>query len=347
MKYLVQALIVIVCVVVLAEIALRIMGKYEVYSEKTKGEYNIGYNETRDSWYYTHTPNLVDTPANSDFSYPLATNSLGIREKEVQTKDTTKTRILVLGDSFAEGMGAPYDSTWPRVMEQLLNQANKHAEVIDAGVAGSDVFYEYMLYRDKLKDLKPDVVIVSINASDYTDYIYRGGMERFLPDGTVRNRPAPWYEPLFHYSHFFRGGWNKLNGYNINGMFVGVNEYPAIFKEANDKFVAILQQFDSLAKNNNAKLCVVIHNTPIEIIWPIDVNAESVKHLATLNTQLNSQGVPSINVSPTVIAHYTGKDVESYSYKNDMHYKPVGYYYLAERITDSLMVKMPHLFTTD
>lgn len=339
MKYLVQALIVIVSVVVLAEVALRIMGKYQVYSERTKGEYNIGYDEVRNSWYYTHTPNLVDTPANSDFSYSLVTNSLGIREHEVQAKDSIKKRILVLGDSFAEGMGAPYDSTWPRVMEQLLNKANKPTEVIDAGVAGSDVFYEYVLYRDKLQHLQPDVIVVSINASDYTDYIYRGGMERFRSDSTVHNRPAPWYEPLFHYSHFFRGGWNKLNGYNINGMFVGVDEYPAIFAEANTKFEEVLQQFSTLAKNNKAKLCVVIHNTPIEIIWPIDVNAESVKHLAALNTQLNNAGIPSVNVSPTVMAHYKDAPPESYSYKNDMHYTPVGYYYLAEQITDSLSAK--------
>lgn len=324
---------------VLAEIALRIMGRYEVYSEKTKGEYAIGYGEERDSWYYTHTPNKIDTPRNSDFTYPLVTNSLGLREKEVASKDTAKKRILVLGDSFAEGVGAPYDSTWPRIMEKLLNQVGQPAEVIDAGIAGSDVFYEYVLYRDKLKELKPDIVLVSINASDYTDYIYRGGMERFLPDSTVLNRPAPWFEPLFHYSHFFRGGWNKINGYNVNGMFVGVNEYPEMFNEANAKFVAVLEQFNALAKSNNAQLCVLIHNTPIEIIYPIDVNLASIAYLSKLNTELNAKGVLSIDISPSIIAHYKNAKPESYSYLNDMHYTPAGYYYLAQQITDSLTTK--------
>ena len=339
MKYLVQALIVIVSVVVLAEVALRIMGKYQIYSERTKGEYNIGYDEVRNSWYYTHTPNLVDTPANSDFNYPLVTNSLGIREHEVQAKDSIKKRILVLGDSFAEGMGAPYDSTWPRIMEQLLNKANNPTEVIDAGVAGSDVFYEYVLYRDRLQRLQPDVIVVSINASDYTDYIYRGGMERFRSDSTVRNSPAPWYEPMFHYSHFFRGGCNKLNGYSINGMFVSEDEYPAIFSDANTKFVAVLQQWQQLAQKNNAKLCVVLHNTPTEILWPMGVNAKSMEYFALLNTALNKAAVPAINVSPTLMAKYKDAKLESFSYKNDMHYTPIGYYYLAEQITDSLMEK--------
>lgn len=339
MKLLKQALIVIVCVVVLAEIALRIMGTYKVYSEKTRNEYVIGYGETRDSWYYTHTPNKIDTPLNSDFTYERAINSLGLREKEVVAKDTSKKRILVLGDSFAEGVGAPYDSTWPRIMEKLLNQVGQPNEVIDAGVAGSDVFYEYVLYRDKLKELKPDVIIVSINASDYTDYIYRGGIERFLPDSTVINRPAPWFEPLFHYSHFFRGGWNKINGYNVNGMFVSIDDYADIFKEANQKFMALLKNFDTLAKQNGAKLCVVIHNTPVEIIYPIDVNLASIAYLSNLNTELNGRGIQSIDVSPTIIAHYKNAKPESYSYLNDMHYTPAGYYYLAQQITDSLTRK--------
>jgi hypothetical protein len=128
-------------------------------------------------------------------------------------------------------------------------------------------------------------------------------------------------------------------------MFVGIDEYPAIFAEANEKFVGVLQQFETLAKSNNAKLCVVIHNTPIEIIWPQDVNAESVKHLAVLNTQLNSAGITSVNVSPTVMAHYKDAAPESYSYKNDMHYTPAGYYYLAQQITDSLLLDYPKIFT--
>lgn len=322
----------------LAEIALRLMGKYAVYTEKTQGTYAIGYGETRNSWYYTHSPNLTDTPQNGDFNYALITNSLGLREKEVLAKDTGKQRIIVFGDSFAEGVGAPYDSTWPRITEKLLNESGIRAEVINAGIGGSDVFYQYVLYRDKLQPLQPDVVIVSINASDYTDYIFRGGMERFLNDSTTRNRPAPWYEPVYHYSHLFRGVLHKVKGFNINGMFVSVDDYEGIFKEANAEFIMLLKQFNALAEEHNSVLCVVIHNTPVEIIWPVDVNVASVVCLQQLHSGLKAAGVQAINVSDAVIAHYKNKAPESYSYINDRHYKPVGYYYLAQQITDSLLV---------
>ncbi len=133
--------------------------------------------------------------------------------------DTTKTineiRILGIGDSYTEGHGADADSTWVKFLEKNINSNKDDSKVysfLNAGICGSDPFFEFVLLRDKLLKYKPDVVIFVFNQNDFTDVIARGGMERFKPDGSVKYRYRPnVYEFFYASSYIFRLLYDKDN----------------------------------------------------------------------------------------------------------------------------------------
>ena len=139
--------------VALLEISLRLVPFLKTSSEKSEGKYVDYYGASVNSWYHTRPANTEQIIASKGcYSYSFKTNSLGFREKEIaKEKKDSCYRIIVLGDSYAEGVGAHYDSTWPNFLSRLLNEnCQKNFEVINSGVSGSDPYYEYVLLRDKL-----------------------------------------------------------------------------------------------------------------------------------------------------------------------------------------------------
>jgi lysophospholipase L1-like esterase len=131
-------------------------------------------------------PNIKNTHYHHDFdanycgtltwgtkSYIIHTNSLGFKDKSNRTVklNNNKYRILFIGDSFAEGVGFPYDETFVGLIDQQLN--NLDYEVLNAGVSS----YSPKLYYFKIKyliekvGLKFDELYVYFDISDVQDEI--------------------------------------------------------------------------------------------------------------------------------------------------------------------------------
>jgi hypothetical protein len=41
------------------------------------------------------------------------------------------------------------------------------------------------------------MVLLTINSTDFADFIYRGGLERFKENGKLKFRFGPWFEPIY------------------------------------------------------------------------------------------------------------------------------------------------------
>ncbi len=244
----------------LLEISLRFVPFLKTSSEKNEGRYVSYYGAVKNSWYHTWVPNSDNIiSGGKEFSYPFKANSLGLREKEFTLeKPDSVFRIIVLGDSYAEGVGTAYDSAWPRFLERLIqSKYGKNFEVINAGVSGSDPFYSYTLLRDKLIHYYPDAVLVSINTSDIYDFIYRGGKDRFQPDGTTHYRKGPWFEPLYHYSYFARASLYLL-GYG-RGLVKSssINHWNRV---ATDSIALVLSDIKKICDTKGISFATVIHS---------------------------------------------------------------------------------------
>jgi hypothetical protein len=104
-----------------------------------------------------------------DKEYFLRTNSLGMRDRAVRTVPlvSEKRRVLILGDSFMEGVGLPYESIVSAKLEDLAPST----EVLNAGVSS---YFPSVYYR-KAKQLwdeqgvRFDHALVFLDCSDIHD----------------------------------------------------------------------------------------------------------------------------------------------------------------------------------
>ena len=77
-------------------------------------------------------------------------------------KATGTLRVLVLGDSFAFGVGAQENETYPVRLQEVLRSRGVRAEVLNAGAPGYGVPDETAWFARWGKPLAPDVVLVTV-----------------------------------------------------------------------------------------------------------------------------------------------------------------------------------------
>lgn len=239
------------------ESILILKGINSTYSEKKslyyyQTPYSIfNKNEQLHIWKFDH-----DLKTN-EFCYHRKINSEGLPDIEHPIiKKPNEYRIFGLGDSFTEGDGTDLDSTWLRFLERSLKKYSlkKDISYFNAGVCGSDPFFEYLLLKNRLLKYKPDLIFIAINCSDIYDILSRGGIERFSKDGTLVYKKPPFWEPLFAISHLSRLFFSAL-GYNE--YFIQENEKNIEF--ANEKIAECINMFNELSKKSGFKLIVIIH----------------------------------------------------------------------------------------
>ncbi|MEZ5037608.1 MAG: hypothetical protein R2760_08995 [Chitinophagales bacterium] len=197
-------IIAILNILFIAEIYLRVSRKGNLnYTEANSNSIFANYNsqifgENRKYFlgYRVNQPNSTSDYSSIDFSYKHRYNELGLREQALSIFKNTKN-ILLLGDSFTEGAGAPEDSTLSKSLAFHLGQ---NIQCINAGVRGSDPVYEYQLLDTLFQLTNPKMVICNISYSDIPDIMNRGGDERF----TQGFRKQFWWEYFYGISFLFR-----------------------------------------------------------------------------------------------------------------------------------------------
>ena len=336
MKKVRQVLIVVVICLFAMEILLRLSGAFKTASEKMGMGYVSSYGEVHSSWYNTHKPDDTLVPPASDFHYQFCTNNIGIRDKNYDyEKSDSIYRILVTGNSYVEGVGAPYDSTWPRLIEKELLARNLKVEVIDAGISGSDVMFDYAFYRDKLHAYHPDLVIATMNNSDYIYYAFRGGMERFHKDGTVHYLPIPRSDFFFHYSHLVRA---ILAIYQpLEGAYLSKNNYKSVANRATADFAKVIKAYHEEAAKNGAKFIFVVYPKKNDIGLSSFFIKNSLNNYAALSKILDDDSIANFNIIPAMKSKLEGQKKQDFTYPHDGHFRPNGYSIMAQLTVDSLI----------
>jgi len=195
---------------IIGEITLRVKCTYCDDSELNGGEYLSPFDEDSKwrNWYGSYPPGINMKYNLPQLDYSLRTNHLGIRDIEHPIeKAKNEIRIVMLGDSFTEGVGAPFDSSMPQLTGQYLNsvlQDSFHVRVISGGIQGSDPISSIKLFEDYLISYDPDYVVLSLTCTDITDIMVRGGRKRFLPDGTLNFNAPPKRLWLYQRLHMYR-----------------------------------------------------------------------------------------------------------------------------------------------
>lgn len=262
------------------ELLLRFgLAKYSNYQEQNGNTNYISiYRNNNPSWFHLHEADSNIVAPRKEFVHRRNTNSLGLSEKEIpRAKEPAEYRIIALGDSFTEGQGTSYNSTWIKIAEKDLaaHVPTRTITAINAGIMGSDVYFEYILLKERLLSFKPDLVIVAVNHSDVDDIIIRGGMERFSPDGrlTARRKGPPW-EWIYGISYIFRHITHDVFGYSW--LLLGPAEVTSEERDAVEQIRRCIGEFSKLATQHNFKILVVFHPHETEIkderYYPLSFN---------------------------------------------------------------------------
>lgn len=97
-------------------------------------------------------------------------NSLGLRDHERGYQAPAGTfRLMVLGDSFAEGFSVALDDSVAKVLERSLQRPECPVQVIAAGTVGYSTDQAYLFYRDEGVRYAPRLLLLLFY---YNDIVY-------------------------------------------------------------------------------------------------------------------------------------------------------------------------------
>ena len=115
-------------------------------------------------YFYFHIPNAVYTQARAGYQVRYAINARGFRgpEPAVPKKNGVK-RLVVIGDSIAEGHGNEFAQTFPYLLNKHLQSSGW--EVVNAGVQGASPIY-YATNAERYLALQPDAVLLLLYEND-------------------------------------------------------------------------------------------------------------------------------------------------------------------------------------
>jgi lysophospholipase L1-like esterase len=124
----------------------------------------------------------IETP---EFTIHSNTNALSMNDDAyVPADDVSKTRILVLGDSHTQAVGADTQDSWPKVLQRDLELrfSGSRFRIYNSGTAGYSLHQYLLRLIDQGPIVKPDYVVVGLGlASDLYDLLPpdRGGWAFF------------------------------------------------------------------------------------------------------------------------------------------------------------------------
>lgn len=119
----------------------------------------VGLVPNQSLWFYGYEYRLPGTIIN--------TNGLGLREEPLQRAPAEDLRIAALGDSHTMGEGLNRSESWPEQLERMLAaRLEGSVEVINAGVPGYGTADMYQLLEDRILQLNPDLVILTVSMED-------------------------------------------------------------------------------------------------------------------------------------------------------------------------------------
>ena len=190
----------------LCDALVRILGAAPEVAVTSAGRYRIS---TDPLLIYEPIPNVTgrDLADGYALGYSDKSNALGFRGPlyAQEQPENRRYRIIVLGDSIADGYGVPeYAQTFPAVLERKLSGSGFRTEVMDFGVAGYQTTQEVETLRTKGLVYHPDLVIVAYCLNDTE----RGSMVGNELYRRAQAKPGVvervWSHPVFIHSALYR-----------------------------------------------------------------------------------------------------------------------------------------------
>lgn len=174
------------------ELGLRLAGYEAIYDVYSKPSLFWRHDDVL-GW--SHEPGVSGVfvgprPWPVEFRAPVRINALGMRGPELEDLPEGGVRILVMGDSLVAAFEVAYEDTFVARTQKLLEQRfDFPVQVLNAGVRGYGTDQSYLLYRERLWRLHPDIVLFYHSGNDPRNNVTLHRMRR--PFGKPALVPEP------------------------------------------------------------------------------------------------------------------------------------------------------------
>lgn len=165
--------ITLIVLVVAAEIVLRVVYHPEFLGSVIRYDPLLG-------WSLEPNSSLVSVDSQRGLRYRIDVNSNGLRDRDVPVaKQDGRKRVLILGDSFAFGVGLNAGERFSDLLDGMLED---DVDVVNAGVPGWGTDQEMLFYESSLRGFKPDVVVLAFTGQN--DVVNNGLRSPLVEVGT-------------------------------------------------------------------------------------------------------------------------------------------------------------------
>lgn len=171
---------------------------------------------------WAHLPNITGTHVTAEYRISESFNSRGIRGPEYSYhKSPNEYRVLILGDSFAEGYGVEFHELFSEVLKANLREAgHRYAEVINAAAGGYSTDQELLFFQSEGKKYHPDLTILMFYAND----VWSNNQPKYpraykplflIQDGKLMLTNVPVPPPPYQHQHSYQ---NHNDGHDISSF---------------------------------------------------------------------------------------------------------------------------------
>jgi len=300
---------------------------------------SLYHHELKPNW---STPQRVLGP----YVYSHYTNSLGFRDQCVRevSLQTSSSRLVILGDSYVEGLGVNYEDTFVGQVAKAL----PHIEVLNAGVSiySPSIFYRKMKFLFEEKKLQLDILAVFIDISNVQDEYVRSFdfneniivdadrlkqnptilPKKFFTFSTLLLKSEKWLKQTFIPDSVYKRHIDfKRSNWTINKDFF--QEYGV---EGLEKCKANMNKLLTLARENGVKKVILaVFPWPTQIYYK-DLDSMQVKIWQEWASKNN---VTFINLFPDYIAPNKNpmEILKKYFLPWDIHWNQAGHKLVATR----------------
>ena len=114
-----------------------------------------------------HPANHNEIRESIEFRYRFTTNAMGLRYRELpREKGVSEHRILVLGDSYTEGLGVDANQRFTEHLENAFSGEGARVAFINGGLSGTGPLYYARLLKYVGLSYSPDGILICIFAND-------------------------------------------------------------------------------------------------------------------------------------------------------------------------------------
>ncbi|WP_372371327.1 SGNH/GDSL hydrolase family protein [Candidatus Uabimicrobium sp. HlEnr_7] len=248
----------------------------------------------------------------------IATNNLGFRGKNFTLEKGIEKRVFLLGSSITMGWGVKNENTCASQLQNLLNKDKESYLVVNGGVANYNTVRESLFLKAKIKQIKPDIVVLHYFVNDAEK----------LKD--TANSALSRNSYLFAYIAMRI---EEALVFNKQKFKTLEDYYTSLYSDDSTGWKAAqqaIQQIKQTTDLNNAKLIVALQPDLR------DLSLDNKKYLQKIISFLKKENIAFVNLFPAYHKNFSENAKSIWISKDDAHPNKEGHRVIAEELFSAI-----------